>query len=91
MLPSKRTAHQKLLASLAGKMKVELSTLVILIIDGSCAAMLEGKDACGNDLALGGMQSFGGVYWGFLPNCCNRRSSTLMSTINGLTGKHAST
>ena len=47
--------------------------------------------ACGSDLALGGMQSNKGVYWGFLPDCCTGGTPTSMSHINGLTGKKAST
>lgn len=37
------------------------------------------------------MQSLEGVYWGFSNDCCTGGDPTLMSTINGLTGKRAST
>lgn len=73
-------------------MKFELSALITFVIDISYASMLEGRDTCtSDDLALGGMQSYEGVYWGFAPDCCTGGQPTSMSTINGWTGKKAST
>lgn len=69
-----------------------LSTIVLSAIIANCAPFLEGRDTCTtNDLNLpsGGMQGYNGIYWGFAPD--DTSPPTAMSTINGNTGKQAST
>ncbi|CAF9943385.1 MAG: hypothetical protein ALECFALPRED_000257 [Alectoria fallacina] len=74
-------------------MKLQLLPTILLSATlTNCAPVLEGRDTCTtNDLNLlsGGMHGYNGIYWGFAPDDTN--PPTTMSTINGNTGKTAST
>ncbi|MCJ1454462.1 hypothetical protein MMC28_004815 [Mycoblastus sanguinarius] len=67
----------------------------MLGVSVSGAPFLEGRDTCATDdlnFPSGGMHGYNTVYWGFLPDEGDSGGTkTHMSTINGNTGKQAST